>query len=162
MPMHIYPDSFLVLNSFVFFFVPFIHFSYLLQFPLLIPSAQTNHLFYFLVFCYVLILSPCYFACKNIFLSPLCCPFGSWALVGPMVWPCSSWTSMGQLSPQGADVYLLVSCCLWSSQLPSCSAESDVTTELDKRVWVWVSKTLFFYTSCDGVSGVIQARSFLF
>lgn len=71
---------------------------------------------------------------KNIPYAPLCFSFCSWVLVGPMAWPCNSWTSMGRLSPREADVCFLASCCLWSSQPLSCSSESEVTKEPDWRL----------------------------
>ncbi len=71
---------------------------------------------------------------KNIPHAPLFCLFCSWVLVGAMAWPCSSWTSMGRLSPQEADKCLLASCCLWSSQPLSCSSESEVIKEPDWRL----------------------------
>lgn len=66
---------------------------------------------------------------KNSPHAPLCCPFCSWVLAGPMAWPCSSWTSMGRDSPQEADVCLLASSCLCSTLSLSYSSETEVTKE---------------------------------
>ena len=48
-----------------------------------------------------------------------------------MAWPCSSWISTGQRSPQEAGRGGLASCCLWSSPPLSCPGESLVTTGSD-------------------------------
>lgn len=85
---------------------------------------------------------------KNIPYALLCRPFCSWVLVGPMAWPCSSWISLGRPSQREADVCLLVSCCLWSSQPPSCSSESEVTTEPDGRLDFIICAFTALHLSC--------------